>query len=271
MLLQGGSALRLPQTDDAILEANLGDVLLFLHDAAHPQKTVVASAYTHNVYYTLFTDAGGSHTQIMKGAVDAVAEACAEDASHLATLSTARKHRLWNLSPSNLTRPLTRGAMTLFRRSSQTPHVGNEKNPCSDAVCGNSTTSPDCASVFAEQSLLVKDEDAGKEEKEKGLENWSLTNDVAREQEVLLVAYGKGAPPYVKDCLRIEKHSITLSMPDARYELSIDDTNTPAVSPPRRGCDSCALSRPIACRCSQWTRRPVSRAKSSGRAHPGRR
>ena len=35
-------------------------------------------------------------------------------------------------------------------------------------------------------------------------------------------------------------------MPDTRYELSIDDTNTPAVCLPRRGHGPCVLTRAIA-------------------------
>ena len=128
------STMNLLGIEDTI-EAKMGDVLLFLQDAAHPDRTVVASAYTPNVYYTLLTDAEGSYTQIVKGSVNSRIDLFAHSAL-LATVSTARKHRLWNanLSPSQFTRPLTEGAMSLFRRPSHYPHVGKEKNSGSNSA-----------------------------------------------------------------------------------------------------------------------------------------
>lgn len=199
------STMSLLRIDDDTIQAKMGDVLLFLQDAAHPDWTVVASAYTPNVYYTLLTDAGGSYTQIVKGSVNSRIDLFAHSAL-LATVSTARKHRLWNanLSPSQFTRPLTEGAMSLFRRPSHYPHVGKEKNSGIDALHGDKAATPDCASGSSEKTWTAN-EDAEMDEKDKT--SRSLTNDVSRDREMVMITYGRGAPAYVRDCLRMEKHS----------------------------------------------------------------
>ncbi len=181
----------------------MGDVLVFLDDAARPYRTVVASAYTRKVYYTLFTDVAGSQTRIVKGTAGTDSEAFDQD-TLLATVSTACESRLRHASSSRSTRSLTQGAMTLFRGLSPTSYVRCEKNPNSDAATGDKAGSLNRACIFGEKTL-VQEEDA---------EGWmnegkdtSLTGDVLSDQEMLMVLYGKGAPAYVKDCLRMEKHS----------------------------------------------------------------
>ncbi len=196
------SLILLPTNDDD-LEAKMGDVLVFLDDAAHPHRTVVASAYTRKVYYTLFTDAAGSQTRIAKGTAGTDSEAFDQD-TLLATVSTAHESRLRNACSSRSARSLTQGVMTLFRGLSPTSYVGCEKNSSSDVTIGDKAGSPNRACIFGEKTLVQGEDAKGRMEEGK---DRSLTGDVPRDQEMLMVIYGKGAPAYVKDGLRMEKHS----------------------------------------------------------------
>ncbi|KAJ8489848.1 hypothetical protein ONZ51_g2687 [Trametes cubensis] len=208
------------RSDDP-LESKLGDTLLFRQDTgSQPHRTLVVSAHTKALYYTIYTEDDDSRACIFRGLVDSPDSQ--RDA--IAIVSTARKHRLAT-APSKFHpfHSAKYGGSTCESGQNDAMEKVDTKN-VSDADGGISASILSACTSEKEKKTL-EDENIFYETKQGASLATYLSNDL----ETVIITYGRAAPPYLRKCLRMEKQRITLTMHGKTYEFCLDQATKPAI------------------------------------------
>lgn len=166
-------------------ESKLGDVLLFSSPESTCQNTRVVSAFTHTTYYTITTDASGFKTQIYRG--NAKGNIFGEMFNHIATISTASGHRVWESTE----RDEREGKRRKFGDSEDAEEKVdyNEKSKEDEDECDDS-------------------EEEAYEKPERNKETpGALRKGAQNLNDVFMIEYGKGASRALRESVSLENGS----------------------------------------------------------------
>lgn len=163
-------------------ESQIGDVLLFISPESEGyQDTRIVSAFSHTTYYTITADANGFNTNVYRG--DAKGSVFKGIFSHIATVSRASGHRVWESNERN-------------RWESKEGEEGSE----------------------LDEKVDIEDKEVHPQESEEGGRKHRRTSSNAQlggantlslgiqsQNDVFLIEYGKGASKALRECVKIEK------------------------------------------------------------------
>ncbi|KAI0333065.1 hypothetical protein GY45DRAFT_345334 [Cubamyces sp. BRFM 1775] len=222
-VLPGGNTSFVLRSDDP-LEPGLGDTLLFRQDAgSQPHRTLVISAHTKTLYYTIFTEDDDSRAYIFRG----LARSADAQRDAIAIVSTARKHRLAIASskfhPFQSTKHGTSRSTFGSGQKDMIEKAGEKSVPDADGEVSASTLSTD---ANEKEKQAIDDENTPYHPNPGA----SLTTHLSNDLETVIITYGHAAPPYLRKCLQMEKQRITLTMHGKTYEFCLDQATKPAVS-----------------------------------------
>ncbi|KAH9890450.1 hypothetical protein C8Q73DRAFT_667339 [Cubamyces lactineus] len=210
------------RSDDP-LEPGLGDTLLFCQDpGSHPSRTLVISAHTKALYYTIYTDGDDSRAYIFRG----LAHSPDSERDAIAIVSTARKYRLasaiFKFNPFQSKKHGTTSRSTSEPGQNNAMEKGDEKD-ISDADGRISASTP--STCMDEKKEKEVDENTLYESNP----GTSLTSCLSNDLETVIITFGHAAPPYLRKCLRMEKRRITLTMHGKTYEFCLDQAKKPTI------------------------------------------